>query len=116
MATPFLKQAGVAGLGDVGALYAAPGRSLYQVQGVDAADSIEGLGRRRPARPADDDLRGLSDDELRGFEADDELRGFAAGDDLNGFAARRAPRSAASNRISTATERQTRSTASTPTS
>jgi len=51
VATPFLKQAGVAGLGEIGALYAAPDGSLYQVQGVDAADSIDGL--------ADDDLKDL---------------------------------------------------------
>ena len=77
-ATPFLKHAGIAGLGEIGALYAAPDGSLYQVQGIDAADSIDGLG-------ADDELNGLSDDELRGLEADDELRGFGAGDDLDGF-------------------------------
>jgi hypothetical protein len=78
MATPFLKQAGIAGLGEVGALYAAPDGSLYQVQGIDADESLDGLG-------ADDELNGLSDDELRGLEADDELRGFGAGDDLDGF-------------------------------
>jgi hypothetical protein len=77
MATPLLQQAGVAGLGEIGALYAAPDGSLYQVQGVDAAESIDGLG--------DDELHGLSDDELRGLEADDELRGFGASDDLDGF-------------------------------
>ena len=41
-ATPFLKQAGVAGLGDIGALYAAPDGSLYQVQGVDAPTASMG--------------------------------------------------------------------------
>ena len=78
MATPLLKQAGIAGLGEIGALYAAPDGSLYQVQGIDADESIDGLG-------ADDELNGLSDDELQGLEADDELRGFGAGDDLDGF-------------------------------
>ena len=95
MATPFLKQAGVAGLGDVGALYAAPDGSLYQVQGVDAADTIDGFADDELngfaddelQGFADDDLNGLSDDELRGLEADNELSGFAVGDDLNGFAA-----------------------------
>ena len=95
VATPFLKQAGVAGLGDVGALYAAPDGSLYQVQGVDAGDSIDGfaadelqgLSADDLNGLADDELRGLSDDELRGLAADDELRGFGEGDDLRGFAA-----------------------------
>ena len=67
-ATPFLKHAGIAGLGEIGALYAAPDGSLYQVQGVDAADSIDGF--------ADDDLNGLADDELQGL-ADDDLNGLA---------------------------------------
>lgn len=88
VATPLLKQAGIAGLGEIGALYAAEDGSLYQVQGIDADESINGFG-------ADDDLNGLSDDELRGLEADDELRGFEADDlqgigaeaDLDGFAA-----------------------------
>ena len=103
VATPFLKQAGVAGLGDVGALYAAPDGSLYQVQGVDAAESIDGfaddelngladaelqgLADDDLTGIADEELRGLSDDELRGLEADDELSGFGEGEDLSGFAA-----------------------------
>jgi hypothetical protein len=102
-ATPFLKQAGIAGLGDVGALYAAPDGSLYQVQGVDAADSIDGFAEddlngldddelRGLADDdlngmGDDELRGLSDDELRGLAADDELSGYGEGEDLNGFGA-----------------------------
>jgi hypothetical protein len=102
-ATPFLKHAGVAGLGDVGALYAAPDGSLYQVQGVDAADSVDGfaeddlngLDDDELRGLADDDLngigdeelRGLSDDELRGLAADDELSGYGEREDLNGFGA-----------------------------
>ncbi|MET0555847.1 MAG: hypothetical protein ABW221_22600 [Vicinamibacteria bacterium] len=78
-ATPLLKHAGIAGLGEVGALYAAEDGSLYQVQGIDDPQDIEGLG-------ADEELSGLSDDELGGLEADDELSGFGAGDDLDGFA------------------------------
>src|SRR5688572_11790812 len=54
MATPFLKQAGIAGLGEVGALYAADDGALYQVQGVDAAEGMEGF--------ADDDLSGFAAD------------------------------------------------------
>jgi len=94
-ATPFLKHAGIAGLGDVGALYAAPDGSLYQVQGVDAAESIDGFADDELNGLADDELhgladeelRGLSDDELRGLAADDELSGYGEGADLNGFAA-----------------------------
>ena len=102
-ASPFLKHAGVAGLGEVGALYAAPDGSLYQVQGVDAADSIDGfadddinglaeeelqgLANDDLDGLADEELHGLSDDDLSGLEADDELSGFAEGEDLNGMAA-----------------------------
>jgi hypothetical protein len=104
MATPFLKQAGIAGLGDIGALYAAPDGTLYQVQGIDAddridgaaddelngisADELEGLADDEVNGLADDDeLRGLADDELEGLAADDELSGFGEGNDLDGFAA-----------------------------
>jgi hypothetical protein len=87
VATPFLKRAGVAGLGEIGALYAAPDGSLYQVQGIEAAESIEGFADDALNGLADEELRGLSDEELRGLEADDELRGFGEGEDLNGFAA-----------------------------
>src|SRR5687767_5982298 len=94
-ATPFLKHAGIAGLSDVGALYAAPDGSLYQVQGVDDADSIDGFADDELNGLADDelqgfaedDLNGLADEELRGLEADDELSGLGEGEDLNGFAA-----------------------------
>jgi hypothetical protein len=41
--TPFLKQAGVAGYGGLGALYEAPDGSLYQVQGL-AEDDLRGIG------------------------------------------------------------------------
>lgn len=101
-ATPFLRHAGIAGLGEVGALYAAEDGSLYQVQGIDADDSIEGFGADDLDGLADEELQGfaddldglaeeelhgLSDDELSGLEADDELSGFSEGEDLNGFAA-----------------------------
>ena len=79
-ATPFLRRVGVAGADGLGALYEASDGSMYQVQGVDAADDLDGFG--------DDDLNGLeADDELNGFGADDELNGFGAGDDLDGFSA-----------------------------
>ncbi len=78
-ATPFLRQAGIAGLGEVGALYAAPDGSLYQVEGIGADDSLDAAD--------DDELRGLADDELSGFAADEELQGFGADDELNGFGA-----------------------------
>ena len=50
-ATPFLEKVGVAGPDGLGALYAAPDGSMYQVQGVDAGDDLDGFG--------DDDLNGL---------------------------------------------------------
>jgi hypothetical protein len=80
VASPFLRKVGVAGADGLGALYAAPDGSMYQVQGVDAGDDLDGLGA--------EELQGLeAGDELNGFDADDELNGFAAGDELNGFAA-----------------------------
>jgi len=48
VATPFLKQAGVAGYEGIGALYEAPDGSLYQVQGL----------------AEDEDLRGIDEDEM----------------------------------------------------
>ena len=52
VATPFLKQAGVAGYEGLGALYQAPDGTVYQqVQGLD------------------------DDEELRGLDDDEELRG-----------------------------------------
>ena len=112
VATPFLKQAGIAGLGEVGALYAAPDGSLYQVQGVDADESLDGLG-------ADDELNGLAGDELQGLEADDELRGFGTGDDLDGFADADDLNGSRQRPISTGSRQMTRSKVSkvsTPTS
>ena len=81
VASPFLKKVGVAGPDGLGALYAAPDGSMYQVQGVNAGDDLNGFG-------ADDDLNGLeADDELNGLGADDELNGFAAAEELNGLEA-----------------------------
>ena len=77
-ATPFLRKVGVAGADGLGALYAAPDGAMYQVEGVDAGDDLNGF--------AADDLNGLeADDELNGFGAGDELDGFGAGDELDGF-------------------------------
>lgn len=78
-ATPFLRQAGISGLGEVGALYAAPDGSLYQVEGISADDTLDAA--------EDDELRGLSDEELSALAADDELQGFGADEELNGFSA-----------------------------
>lgn len=81
VATPFLKQAGIAGYNGIGALYQAADGSLYQMQGIDA-DELLGV--------EDDELRGLSEQELQGLEADDELsdgdaQGFEDGSDVEGF-------------------------------
>lgn len=79
VATPFLKQAGVAGDG-LGALYQAPDGSLYQqVQGIDDDMELRGLD-------ADDELQGIDDDpELRGFDEGDELQGFDDDMELRGM-------------------------------
>jgi hypothetical protein len=98
VASPFLKKVGVEGPDGLGALYAAPDGSMYQVQGVDAGDDLNGFsadelqgleaGDELNGFEANDDLSGFgADDELNGLEADDELHGFAADDDLHGFAA-----------------------------
>jgi hypothetical protein len=68
-ATPILQHAGFLGYGGLGALYEAPDGTVYQMQGIDA----------------DEELDGFADDELQGFAADDELDGFAD-DELDGFA------------------------------
>jgi hypothetical protein len=80
VASPFLRKVGVAGADGLGALYAAPDGSMYQVQGIDAGADLDGFA-------ADDELRGLSDDELHGLAADDALNGFGAEAELNGFGA-----------------------------
>ncbi|MCC7125149.1 MAG: hypothetical protein IT178_09890 [Acidobacteria bacterium] len=96
VATPFLKRAGMAGLGDVGALYAADDGTVYQLHGIDADEGVDGLADDELQGLADDDLQGLEDDELQGLEADEELNGFSAdaaiegladGDDLQGLSA-----------------------------
>ena len=80
VASPFLRKVGVAGADGLGALYEAPDGAMYQVQGIDANDDLDGF--------ADDDLNGLeADDELNGLDADDELSGFASGEELNGLEA-----------------------------
>lgn len=75
-ATPFLRQAGLAGNG-LGALYAAPDGTVYEVQGISADDELDG---------ADDELRGFADDGFEGFSAGDELDGLAD-DELQSLAA-----------------------------
>lgn len=43
-ATPLLQKAGVAGNEGIGALYEAPDGSLYQVQGLEADEELQGMG------------------------------------------------------------------------
>ena len=81
VATPFLKQAGVAGY-----------------QGLDEDDELRGLAEDEELRGLDEDeelrgidedeeLRGFSEDEeLRGLDEDEELRGLDAGEELQGLA------------------------------
>jgi hypothetical protein len=75
-ATPFLKQAGVAGYDGLGALYQAPDGTVYQMQGFANDDSMQGF--------ADDEMAGLAEEELQGF-ADNDMSGLAD-EDLQGFA------------------------------
>jgi hypothetical protein len=86
-ATPFLRHAGISGMGDVGALYAAPDGSLYQVDGIGADDTLDAAEDDELRGLSDDELRGLSDDELSALAADEELQGFGADEELNGFGA-----------------------------
>ena len=72
VATPFLKQAGVAGY-----------------QGLNEDDELRGLAEDEELRGIDEDeeLRGFSEDEeLRGLDEDEELRGLDADEELRGFA------------------------------
>lgn len=66
-ATPFLKQAGIAGYDGLGALYQAPDGTLYQMQGL-ANEEMAGL--------ADEDLQGFAEDDIAGL-ANEDLQGFA---------------------------------------
>ena len=64
------RKQGVAGYDGLGALYAAPDGSLYQVQGL-AEEELQGFAE-------DEELRGFAEDEeLRGLDEDEELRGLA---------------------------------------
>ena len=82
-ATPFLRQAGIAGVGDVGALYAAPDGSLYQVQGAEEAGGMQGVGEDE-LLGVEEELQGF-EDELQGLGADEELGGLGADADLDGL-------------------------------
>lgn len=96
-ASPFLRQAGVAGYDGLGALYQAPDGSLYQMagyggyDGYDGDETLEGLeGDEELGYLAEEELRGyagdeaLEGDEELGYFADDELRGYAGDEALEG--------------------------------
>lgn len=76
-ATPLLRHAGLTGYDGLGALYASPDGTVYQLQGIDADDELDGADDELQGFAADDELDGLADDELQGFSADSELDGFA---------------------------------------
>jgi hypothetical protein len=79
VASKLVKPKGAAGYAGLGALYAAPDGTVYQVQGL-AEEDLDGLY-------ADEELGGFAEDEeLRGFAEDEELRGFAEDEELRGFA------------------------------
>lgn len=78
-ATPFLRQAGVAGYGGLGALYQASDGTVYQMQGLAEQDELQGLY-------ADEELQGFAeDDELRGLDEDEQLRGLEEDEVLRGL-------------------------------
>lgn len=78
VASKLLKPKGVASIGGLGALYAAPDGTVYQVQGG-MEDELQGLTEEQL-------LQGLEDDdELRGYAEDGEFEG-ADDDELHGMA------------------------------
>jgi hypothetical protein len=78
VASKLVKPKGVAGYDGLGALYAAPDGTVYQVQGL-AEEDLDGLY-------ADEELRGFAEDEeLRGFAEDEELRGLDEDEELRGL-------------------------------
>jgi len=88
VADKLLTRRGVSGYDGLGALYAAPDGSLYQVQGF-AEEELQGFAEDEELRgfAEDEELRGLDEDEeLRGLGEDQELRGSDEGEELRGFA------------------------------
>ena len=82
------RKKGVAGYDGLGALYAAPDGSLYQVQGL-AEEELQGFAEDEELKgfAEDEELRGLDEDEeLRGLDEDQELRGLDEDEELRGFA------------------------------
>ena len=88
---------GVAGSDGLGALYAAPDGTLYEVQGpaeeelngLYGDEELRGVAEEQELRgfAEDEELRGLDEDEeLRGVAEEQELRGIAADEELHGFA------------------------------
>jgi hypothetical protein len=105
MATPALRQAGIAGYGGLGALYQAPDGTVYQMQGLAEEEELRGLAEEEELRglAEEEELRGLgalyqapdgslyqvhglAEDELQGFAEDEELRGLAEDEELRGLA------------------------------
>lgn len=79
VATPFLKQAGVAGYQGLA--------EDEELRGLAEEDELHGLDEDEELRglSEDEELRGLDEDgELRGLEADDELQGVAEDEELRG--------------------------------
>jgi len=88
VADKLLTRKGVAGYDGLGALYAAPDGTVYQVQGP-AEEDLNGLYGDEELRgfAEDEELQGLyEDEELRGFAEDEELQGLYEDEELRGFA------------------------------
>ncbi|XQQ06500.1 MAG: hypothetical protein EDM05_56615 [Leptolyngbya sp. IPPAS B-1204] len=85
-ATPFLKQAGIAGHNGLGALYQAPDGTLYQMQGLAEDEALYGYGEDEELQGlAEGDLQGYGEEELDGLTEDEELQGYGEEDEMQGM-------------------------------
>jgi hypothetical protein len=85
-ATPMLKRAGLLGQNGLGALYAAPDGTLYQVQGLNA-EELEGFdGEEMYGLDDDDAMDGMDADDIDGIDADD-LDGYVMDQAMSGLEA-----------------------------
>jgi hypothetical protein len=83
------KRAGVAGAGELGALFQAPDGTVYQVQGLAEDEELRGIADEEDLRglAQEEELQGIAEEEeLQGLAEDEELRGLAQDEELQGFA------------------------------
>jgi hypothetical protein len=84
VASPYLRKAGVAGAGGLGALYQAPDGTLYQVQGLAQDEELSALAEDEELQSfaENEDMGYLSEDEMEGLAEDEELEGYGEDEDL----------------------------------